>query len=220
MVPWLCVFLVASTNSGELRGRIVFKTTERARDFTLSGPRLGNSVFGIDDVDALKLFSGKSWGWLTYDVKSGFTYRIPNVPQGKHLLYVTWQPKRHYMDWRWIYVKEPKPASTIPEIDFTMEPDVCGTVELSLAAGMETGEVSFMPADEQGRVPDWSHPPHGSFVTEKVVDGKAVFRGLRPGKYVFYPALTDRSDPKAPEVRVSAEVKAKETARLVLEQSK
>jgi outer membrane lipoprotein-sorting protein len=121
---------------------------------------------------------------LAWNPKLGMTYGFKGVRPGKRLVYLHWGER--YFDWRWIDVKEGIGATTA-EIDLTLEPSSVGSVEVKVA-GPAVERVMFVPADDEGRVPSWSTRLVGKGVTATVKDGKALFNGMRPGKYVFYAA--------------------------------
>jgi hypothetical protein len=127
----ILLLLQATAATGEIRGKITFKTADAERRFVLAGGTgVGISAWGVDDVgniEALKHFSGRSFGRLTFDAKAGFSYRIPDLPEGKVLVYVAWKRMKqvgdvrremgtHYLDWKWIEVKPIRVGDTVPEI--------------------------------------------------------------------------------------------------------
>lgn len=169
----------------QVRGKISFKG---------SIPPQGMSVgcLGVDQIQSpcsvdsemrsqIPPFDLKKLAW---NPKQGMTYGFKEVRPGRRIVYVHWGDR--YFDWRWIDVKEGAGATTA-EIDLTLEPSSVGSVEVQVA-GPAAERVMFVPADDEGKVPSWSPRLVGKGVTATVKDGKALFNGMRPGKYVFYAA--------------------------------
>jgi hypothetical protein len=105
-----------------------------------------------------------------------------------------------------VEAKVPDPQKPSPELALLVQPSVSGAVEVLLGAGLTCDSVSFMPADADGRVPTWDDYRGGPTYSEKVVGGKALFKGMKPGKYVFYPTR-DLAATGAPEASGAATVR-------------
>ena len=176
---------------------------------------------------------------LVWHPKNGLRYGIFDVPAGTHLVF--FHHGHRYFDWRWVEIKA-DPRSTVPEIDFTLQPSLTGKVAVTVA-DPTIERVLFALADDQGTVPKWSIRLVGKSLSEDVKDGKALFSGLRPGKYVFYapdagttgrfrhgsrfgskksgyvytvPRWLTLTENAPPKIRRSVEAKAKQTTRIEL----
>ena len=108
-------------------------------------------------------------------------YDCGDVPKGEYLVYVK---VGRYITWRWVNVPD-NPKATIQEVDCKFDPSSTGTVEVHVSDPMIT-QVRFLLANENGKLPDWGRraQPYGTMV--EVKKGRAIFKGLGAGKYVFY----------------------------------
>lgn len=225
-----CVLLVlllqaAAPATSDVKGRILLKTGATHGSLDV---RVGNegAVFPILDAEPLMM---TTFGPLTWDETKGLSFHYKTLPAGKRLLLAAWRIKgapsargdtgkhTHWMDWQWVEVKPPQPKATSSEIVLTVEPVVAGDVEISLTGGVAAESVSFIPADAEGKVPNWDERKLGTAFHEKVADGKAVFKGMKPGKYVFFPATEAAG---APSPQTAVEVKAKAVTQATLGEEK
>jgi hypothetical protein len=140
---------------------------------------------------------------LVNDADAGCIYRHSRIPPGRYLVFAGVGDR--YIDWRWVEVREKAPLT----IDFVVEPDVAGTLEVVLPKGAKEG-VLLVPLDEGGKVLDVKEALPALAMAMKTdlpaKDGKVVLDGLRPGKY--------RATVGA--VGTDVTVKAKETVKVDL----
>lgn len=116
---------------------------------------------------------------LAWNPKTGCRFRHGNLRAGRYLVYVRSGP--FYYDWRWVQVRGGKERV---RIDLTVDPARAGTLEVRLQNMEETTRVSFLPLDAAGRVAFFD--PNAAFTrlsSTESVDGKALFEGLRAGRY-------------------------------------
>ncbi|HEX7900267.1 MAG TPA: hypothetical protein VF950_21040 [Planctomycetota bacterium] len=223
----LCLALLQAAG-GEISGRVVLKTGEADGALEVRGGGLrGGSGAGFPIIDG-KVPLARDFGVCSWDPDKGLRLHSRNLPPGHRLVTAAWKKRvappesreiTHYMDWRWVEVKAPNAKETVSEVVLTIEPSVSGEAEVTLAAGVAADAVAFIPADAQGKVPDWSERRFGPAFTEAVAGGKAVFRGLKPGRYVFFPAY-DPLDEGPPGVFAAAEVPAQGVAKIALGEKK
>jgi hypothetical protein len=227
-----CLLLGAILSGSEVRGTIQIKG--KYEEFNLGigcwGPTRGQvptTAIGVGCAMPLEKLpekpGGYHWGWdrgleLMWEPKKGLTFQVHNTAPGWHVVATNWQ-EGHYHDWKWFEVHEDQERKTASEINLTIDLSVTGSAEVTVTPSNEGSSVSFMFADDEGKVPAWWPRPTGDPVSESVKKGKAVFKGLRPGKYVFYvPPLVDSTDP--PSITVGAEVKAHAMTRIELAEKK
>lgn len=167
-------------------------------------------------VNEGQVFVSKSGAW---SAAKGWELVLTGVPVGRRLLLATWSRRStsegrdvptHYVDARWIDVQ-----AAPPETALEIAPSRSGTVVVEPAEGVARAGVSFVPADVDGSVPDWSQRPEGPAFSAPLRDGRAVFPGMKPGRYLFYPT-GEHPDRPAPTVTRLVEVKAGETVRAPL----
>jgi hypothetical protein len=189
----------------EIQAKVVLKTGEGIGHVELwtTGARTRKSLAVLDS----RFFFSENRPRET-------TIRFPDIPAGPRLLLAAWRKDvaTHYIDGRWI---DRKPGDTAVEHTLTLEPALSGAAEITPAEGVARAGVAFIPADVDGRVPAWTERPEGPAFTEPLKDGKAVFKGLKPGRYVFYPAI-DHPDRPAPTVMTAVEIKAGVTVQAAL----
>lgn len=189
----------------DLQAKVVLKTGEGTGDVELwtTGARVRKRLPVLDS--RLFLFEGRP---------AEGTLRLVDIPPGPRLLLAAWRRDvaTHYVDARWI---DRKPGDTAATHVLTIEPAVSGAAEITPAEGVARAGVAFIPADVEGRVPAWAERPEGPAFTEPLKDGKAVFKGMKPGRYVFYPAI-DHPDRPAPTVMTAVEIQAGVTVQAAL----
>jgi len=189
----------------DLRVNVVVKTGEGSGNVELwtTGAKARKSLLVLDS--RLFLIAGRP-------VET--TLRLSDIPPGPRLLLAAWREDvaTHYVDARWI---DRKPGDTDATHVLTIEPAVSGAAEITPAEGVARAGVAFIPADTAGRVLTWAERPEGPAFTEPLKDGKAVFQGMKPGRYVFYPVI-DHPDRPAPTVMREVEIKAGVTCRATL----
>jgi hypothetical protein len=160
-------------------------------------------------------------GWDAERRAISFRFKIPSQQK---LTTIAWSMDKggsvhtptHYLDWRWDPEAVKGKRDTVTEYSFFIEPAVSGTAEITLGIGVHSERVSFLPADAKGEIPDWSQTRVGATFEEPVsAEGKAVFKGMKPGRYVFYPTA-EFLPTGQPGMTVSVEVKARETVKAVL----
>lgn len=211
MRAWALLLLLGQAESRvEVRGRIEIKARADAGAMEFRGGGVAGLPLSIRDVIPVRDKGAVQWD------RSGFRFHARLEP-GLRLITLAWKdvvPPRpdgstrevtHYMDWRWVDVRPPAPGRTVPEIVLTLEPAVSGEAEVALGPGLSAKRVAFTPADAEGKIPNWGDRRYGEAFEESVVDGKALFRRLRPGRYVFYPAY-DPADPAPPAATACCEV--------------
>jgi hypothetical protein len=140
---------------------------------------------------------------LVADAEAGCFYRHARLAPGRYLFFAGVNPR--YIDWRWVEVRDKAPLA----IDFAVEPDVAGTLEVVLPKDAKGGVV-LVPLDEAGKVPDVKEALQAMTFAMKTdvpaKDGKVVLDGLRPGNYRATVGGTGKD----------VTVKAKETVRVDL----
>ncbi|HEX5271889.1 MAG TPA: hypothetical protein VFW33_15430 [Gemmataceae bacterium] len=117
---------------------------------------------------------------LVNDPEAGCVYRHSRLAPGRYLVFAGAGDR--YIDWRWVEVRDKAPLT----IDFTVEPDAAGTLEVALPKDAK-GSVQLIPLDEAGKLPDVKEAlPALSLALKTDVpakDGKVTLDGLRPGNY-------------------------------------
>jgi hypothetical protein len=223
-----CLLWGAILSGSEVRGTIQIKC--KYEEFKLGmgcwGPnrsQVPTTVLGVGCAMPLENLPEKAggyhWGWdrgldLRWEPKKGLTFHVNNTAPGWHVVATNWQ-EGHYYDWKWFEVPEDPERKTESEINLTIDPSVTGSAEVTVRPSKEGSPISFMFANDAGKVPSWWPRPIGDPVSESVKNGKAVFKGLHPGKYVFYvPPPVDSIDP--PKIAVGAEVKAQTMTKIEL----
>jgi hypothetical protein len=137
---------------------------------------------------------------LVNDPEAGCLCRHARLTPGRYLVFVG--TGERYVDWRWIEVRDKAPVG----LDFVLEPDAAGTLEVTLPKGAKDG-VRLVPLDETGKVPDVKEALSLLSLAMKTdvdaKDGKVVLDGLRPGRYRVGVGSVEKD----------ATVKAKETVK-------
>jgi hypothetical protein len=212
----LVLFQASPPPQSDVRGHILLKTGAASGSIDVrAGGRGGEgAVMPIED-ERIPAFRGlKSFSWDN----QGLAFHFLKLPSGMRLVTVAWRLagppdatkdtsiSTHYVDWKWVEAKVPDPQKPSPELALLVQPSVSGAVEVLLGAGLTCDSVSFMPADVDGRVPTWDDYRGGPAYSEKVAGGKALFKGMKPGKYVFYPTR-DLGATGAPEASGAATVR-------------
>jgi hypothetical protein len=117
---------------------------------------------------------------LVNDADKGCVYRHTRLAPGRYLVFASAGDR--YIDWRWVEVRDKAPLT----IDFTLEPDAAGTLEVTMPKGVKES-VLLIPLDEAGKVPDVKEALSTLSLAMKTdlpaKDGKVVLDGLRPGNY-------------------------------------
>jgi hypothetical protein len=156
-------------------------------------------------------FPAGEYGGIRWDPDRGFGFRFKKVRSGLRLVYARWR-QTNYFDWKWVEVRE---GASDP-VALELRPSVNGAVELACPGMADGARVAFALPDASGKTGSWGAQPRAWEAGADVKEGKAVFAGLRPGRYVFYPALPE-GNAGAPDVVVTVDVRAGETGRGTLE---
>jgi len=213
---WILALQAAAAAGTDVRGKIVLKTGNAEGGIDVRAGEAGGEGAGIPVVDS-KVPMFRSFGSVRWGEAKGLTFHYKKLAPGMRLITVAWRLngapsarvdtslRTHYVDWRWVDTTPSDPKETSPEIVLTIQPSACGDAEVTLDPGISADSVSFMPCDGQGKVPSWDDRRGGPAFTEKVRDGKAMFKGMKPGKYAFYPTL-DLLATGAPTVLAVGEV--------------
>jgi hypothetical protein len=220
------LFMLAQTQVGPL-DRVEVTGSVTVDSGSVRG-RLNALFCGSASVSA-PIIDSKLPAWtrsfpLQGDPKKGIVLRFKKEP-GHYLSTVAWartvdsqleDVQTHYVDGRWHRIHPSGSRETVEALEFVITPAITGDVEIALGEGVRIDLISFLPADAKGEIPDWSQTRVGGTFEERVSDvGKAVFKGMKPGRYVFFP--TSGFLPTGqPRMTVSVEVKAKETVKAVL----
>ena len=127
---------------------------------------------------------------LAWDPKVGAMYRHTNRNPGHYLIFII-VPRgggsnfcNVLYDWRWVELTNDKSTA---QIDLIVNPDALGRADVAMDSAASVQVVSCVPLTPEGKVPlagDFSDQLLNLNV--RVKDGKAVFAGLREGKYRFY----------------------------------
>ena len=140
---------------------------------------------------------------LANDAAAGCVYRHVRLAPGRYLVYV--RLGERFADWHWVEVKDNAQTS----LDFTVEPDSAGGLEVVLPAKGSAEKARLVPLAPDGSAPDLKDAL--GLLTDTVLktdlpakDGKVVLDGLRPGKYRVL----------AGAARRDVTVKAKETVKV------
>jgi hypothetical protein len=140
---------------------------------------------------------------LVNDAEAGCVYRHSRLAPGRYLVFAGAGDR--YIDWRWVEVRDKAPLT----IDFTVEPEVAGAMEVTLPKDAKGG-LLLVPLDEAGQAPDLKEARAALSLAMKTdlpaEDRKVTLNGLRPGKY--------RATVSAAAKDVT--VKAKETVKVDL----
>jgi hypothetical protein len=230
MVVLLAVLLAqtAPAPQDEVRGCAVLKTksTDGSVEIRVGGSAQVDRGSALPVVDSKipGLKGSKLWTW---DDERGLLLHLRKLPPGVHLVTIAWflqgppsatedtSIPTHYVASTWLNIKAPEDGQSVPEFVLTVEPSVSGTVEVQAGSGLEAGSISFLPADDEGKIPHWDLYRTGPCFSEKVAEGKAVFKGMKPGKYVFYPTR-EAVARGLPPATVTAEVRANAITRVTL----
>jgi hypothetical protein len=118
---------------------------------------------------------------LANDAGAGCTCRHTRLQPGRYLAYVRCGDR--YLDWHWVEVQDKSQLT----LEFTLEPEVAGTLQVRLPPGAVNEKVQLIPLDVGGRLPelgtalDWVATALKTDVPAK--DGQVVLDGLRAGPY-------------------------------------
>lgn len=207
----------------DVRGRIVLKTgVERGLlDVRVGGNGGEGAGVSVENDKVLLLKTRRSFVW---DAPGGPTFHFKSLQPGRRLITAAWSLEgppsatedtrkfTPYVAWRWFDPAHPPKE----DIVLLIEPGVRGDAEVTLAPGVVAESVSFMPCDDEGKVPDWSERRRHGHFTAPVRDGRASFKGMKPGRYVFFPT-PDTLFMDAPPLLVGAEVKENALVQAKLE---
>ena len=192
-----------------------------------AGFKLGSSAGGRStDMKHPPRFSSAAW-----DEEAGRgSHKHVNRPPGHYLVCVRGRSnpdqngRASYggcYDWKWVELKNDKSKV---KVDLTIDPDNTGSLEVSLPDGVTAKSVSYLPLDDQGKLPLPEVECHYQVQftrMAKLEDGKAEIKSLRPGKYQLATLRRDRN----PEVgyfgfvisaKAEVEVKRGETVTVEL----
>ncbi len=163
-------------------------------------------------------FSSVAW-----DEEAGrVSHKHVNRPPGHYLVYVRGRSKPNqngrtfsegYYDWKWVELKNDKSKA---QVDLTVDPDNTGSLEVSLPDGVTAQKLSYLPLDDQGKLPLPEVECHyhvWSTSMAKFEDGKAKIKSLRPGKYQL---ATLRRVGRVMTAKAEVEVKRGETVTVEL----
>jgi hypothetical protein len=181
--------------------------------FTVTVGGQGRS-FSVPIPGKLKDFPPGDYVAFRWDPKSGFTFRFKDVRPGRRLVYARWRESR-YFDWAWVDVSSSSAGAEPAKLALRLDPDVHGIAEVACPGAPDGALVAFALPDTEGKTGSWGTQPRSWECGAAVVSGIAVFKGLRPGRYVFYPALPE-GNVGIPGSSAPAEVRAGETARITL----
>jgi hypothetical protein len=117
---------------------------------------------------------------LVNDAEAGCQCRHSRLTPGRYLFFVG--TGERYIDWHWVEVRD----GAMMTLDFTLEPEVAGTLAVVLPKDAKEG-VRLIPLDDAGKVPDVKPALDLLSLAMKTDvdarDGKLFLDGLRPGRY-------------------------------------
>jgi hypothetical protein len=117
---------------------------------------------------------------LVNDAEAGCQCRHSRLAPGRYLFFVG--TGERYIDWHWVEVRD----GAMMTLDFTLEPEVAGTLAVVLPKDAKEG-VRLIPLDDAGKVPDVKPALDLLSLAMRTDvdarDGKVLLEGLRPGRY-------------------------------------
>jgi hypothetical protein len=173
--------------AAEIEGKLVLKAKLQGKEITLGCATadrrdvwLAAKIdFGVNEMEAKNDSVAPRVTVLNWTPKTGITFKHSRLPAGWCLVYV--RVGDWYVDWKWVDLKDDQARV---KVDFAFDPAQAGTVELT-APRTET-TATLVPLDGDGQIP-FARAAEAIQGINRVdlKAGKAVLKGLRPGKYRF-----------------------------------
>ena len=217
------------TTQTEISGNVILQG--KHKNFTVSVGCLGKNKEGKLEAPGVgfkldgSTQSSTSGTWkprnstLAWDEQAGHgSHKHIHRPPGHYLVHIRGRADsgqggslayEGYYDWKWVELKD---DTSKVKVDLTIDPDNTGSVEVSLSDPTAAKTVTYLPLNEQGKLPLPEADCHRyvqSSSRAKLVDGKAVIKHLRPGKYQFATGRGDRKSPFGYAITAKAEVEVK-----------
>lgn len=153
------------------------------------------------------------------------THRHVNRPPGAYLIMVRGSVREPAkagefqevqqegcLDWKWLTVKDAK--DRIP-LDLTIAPEVLGTLEVSMSNAPDNTSIAYLPLDAEGELPLAEGLSYYNSARQKLVNGKAVIRWLKEGRYRLLP-VDSNCDSKSQASSVDVVIKRGATSKVDL----
>ena len=221
----------------EISGKVMLRGRESNFDITvgclgknqegkLEGPGAGFKLDGSSHRTTCMTWKPRN-STLAWDKAAGHgSHRHVNRPPGHYLVYLRGNRTKGkyghlgyqgYYDWKWVELKDDRSEVNV---DLTMDLQNVGSVEVTLRGETTEKVVTYLPLDEQGKLPlpEWDcHRYMGFSCSAAIEDGKAVVKDLRPGKYQFAITLRDARGPSVAKADVEVQRGTTAKVELILE---
>ena len=189
----------------------------------LEGPGAGFKLDGSSHRTTCTTWKPRN-STLAWDKAAGHgSHKHVNRPPGHYLVYLRGNRTKGkhgriayqgYYDWQWIELRDDKSKVNV---DLTIDPQNVGSVQVSIRGETTEKVVTYLPLDEEGKLPlpEWDCHRYVVFSSSVAIeDGKAVVQYLRPGRYQF--AIARRRTKGSFAAKADVEVQRGTTAKLEL----